>query len=275
MRFRHTFITTAVSAAALSALALGAAACSDDGGSEEDEAAIQAVVDNVNQAQLNGDVDLFLAQFTEQGLQEVFFTTPDQVRENPEEITIESEDEFVSIEGDIEFDGDTAEATIVEPQEEGSAFVSPFLIEFTKEGDVWKVNGGGAGNAEEPDNASTVSLGLSEFAFDMDESELEAGAPVLFEAENTGDQPHHFVLFKLDEGVVLEDALQEEDPEGVHELGGSAPFHPGNEANVAFTANLEAGRYALLCFFPDISKENPEEQMPHFLLGMVKEFEVN
>ena len=261
------------SAIALPLLAFGAVACSDDGGSEEDEAAIRAVVDNVNQAQLAGDVDLFLAQFTEQGLQEVFFTTPDAVRENPEEIMIESEEDFVSIEGDIEFDGDTAEATIVEPQEVSSV-VSPFLIEFTKEGDVWKVNGGGAGEAEEPDGANTVSLGLHEFGFEFDESELESGAPVYFEVENTGEQPHHFVMFKLAEGVVLEEAMQEEDPEGVDEIGGSAPFHPGNEGSVAFTADLEPGRYAFLCFFPDVSKDNPDEQLPHFMLGMVREFEV-
>ena len=269
---RIPFAPGLAAAIALAAIAFSAVACGDDGGSEEDEAAIQAVVDNVNQAQLNGDVDLFLAQFTEQGLQEVFFSTPEEVRENPEEIQIESEEDFVSIRGEIEFDGDTAEATIVEPGEQ--AFDSPFLIEFTKEDDVWKVDGGGAGDAEEPDGASTVSLGMSEFAFDMDESELESGAPVLFEAENTGEQPHHFVLFKLEEGVVLEEALEEEEPEGVDEIGGSAPFQPGDEANVALTTNLEPGRYALLCFFTDPNAENPEEAPPHFTQGMVKEFEV-
>jgi hypothetical protein len=270
----RTFIPATAAAVALGALALGAAACSDDGGSEEDEAAIQAVVDNVNQAQLNGDMDLFLAQFTEQGLAEVFFLTPEEVMENPEELQIESEEDFVVIRGDIEVDGDTAEAIVAEPARE-SGFDSPFLIEFIKDGDVWKVDGGGAGDAEEPDGANTVALGLHDFGFDFDESEFVSGAPVVFEVENTGEQPHHFAMFKLDEGVVLEDALaSEEEPEGVHEVGFSAPFQPGNEAKVSMAEDLEPGRYALLCFFGDTTQENPDDH-PHFMMGMVREFEVS
>src|SRR5262245_23886680 len=80
LRFRHTFMMTAVSAAALSALAFGAVACSDDGGSEEDEQAIQASIDAINQAQLDGNVENIDQYLTEDGAKNIFFSSLEDIK---------------------------------------------------------------------------------------------------------------------------------------------------------------------------------------------------
>ena len=55
-------------------------------------------------------------------------------------------------------------------------------------------------------------------------------------------------------------------------LGVKVPVIPGARAKMA-VPELESGRYALICFLPDTSVPG-EEQPPHFVLGMVSEFEV-
>ena len=62
------------------------------------------------------------------------------------------------------------------------------------------------------------------------------------------------------------------DGEVIGFLGVKVPVIPGARAKMA-VPELESGRYALICFLPDTSVPG-EEQPPHFVLGMVSEFEV-
>ena len=55
-------------------------------------------------------------------------------------------------------------------------------------------------------------------------------------------------------------------------MGVKVPVLPGAGAKMA-VPELEAGRYALICFLPDTSVPG-EEKPPHFALGMVSEFTV-
>jgi uncharacterized cupredoxin-like copper-binding protein len=276
MRTRHALVRIGASALGLAGLGLGLAACDDDdGGSEEDVAAVQASIDAINQASLDGNTENIGDYVTEDGAQAIFGASIEDIQADPELIANESEaDNFVADE--IEVDGDEADAIGGFPgSEEPSVLSAPLIVEFVKEDDNWKANGMRAGDAEEPDGATTVAMELNEFAFEFDEGEIEAGTPVFFEVDNTGEQVHEMVLVRLEEGVVLEDALAEDEPEGVEFLGGVFGFEAGQEADVALSPGLEAGRYAFVCFLPDTSADNPEDQVPHAFLGMTKEFEVN
>ena len=62
------------------------------------------------------------------------------------------------------------------------------------------------------------------------------------------------------------------DPEVFGFLGVKVRVLPGAGAKMA-VPELEAGRYALICFLPDTSVPG-EEKPPHFALGMVSEFTV-
>jgi hypothetical protein len=81
------------------------------------------------------------------------------------------------------------------------------------------------------------------------------------------------VLARLDEGVNLEEALQSpEEPEGVEVIGGVFNVEPGSSYNLVYTDELTAGRYAFVCFLPDLT-EGPDGT-PHAFKGMVQEFTV-
>src|SRR5690348_13489153 len=99
----------ALAGIALGALAIGVAACGDDddGGSASDKAAVQTTIDQINASTKAGDANTFLKYVTDQGLQQAFFTTRDQVQQDPS--SIQSNSPFVA--DGITVSGDKATAT--------------------------------------------------------------------------------------------------------------------------------------------------------------------
>lgn len=106
---------------------------------------------------------------------------------------------------------------------------------------------------------------------------------VAFRFNNTGDELHEMVVFKInDESVTIEQLLEmpEEESMALVTFSGVAFAEPGAE-DVMF-ADLEAGRYAIVCFIPvgtESVEDLPEDesgasQPPHFTQGMVAEFTV-
>ena len=149
------------------------------------------------------------------------------------------------------------------------------VVEVTRVGDEWKVSSLQfyAVSPEIPSDYTTLTLGLQEFAFDLEE-EVPTGK-VAFTLENNGEQPHEAILAKLDEDLDLQAALEsesEDEPEGVETIGGVFGIEPGATYNMVLTDDLEAGRYAFVCFFPDLTEG--EEGTPHALKGMVLEFNI-
>ena len=55
----------------------------------------------------------------------------------------------------------------------------------------------------------------------------------------------------------------EGEPEGVELLGVTFGFQPGQEAKVALSPGLDAGRYAFVCFLPDTSQEQSGRSSNH------------
>lgn len=99
---------------------------------------------------------------------------------------------------------------------------------------------------------------------------LRAGH-VRFWVENQGTQRHHAEIVKLNDGVDFEtlvNALSDfSAPQPLQSAGGTTGLSPGRSGWLE--VNLEAGSYALVCFFVD-----GDTGLPHFRLSMVRMFEV-
>jgi len=103
---------------------------------------------------------------------------------------------------------------------------------------------------------------------------------------NKGTEMHEMVIFRISDDVTapVEKLLElpEEEMGGKIEMKGAAFAMPGAEA--ATTVDLEAGRYAVVCFIPVGSTPEameqagpnsaPPEGPPHFAQGMVHEMTV-
>jgi uncharacterized cupredoxin-like copper-binding protein len=99
---------------------------------------------------------------------------------------------------------------------------------------------------------------------------LTAGKHVI-EVRNEGTQWHEFELFQLAPGKTPQDVIAFIDrgigePPGMP-LGGVSPLGAGKTSYAH--VDLEAGRYALICFLPD-----HKDHRQHFEHGMIQEFEV-
>lgn len=93
----------------------------------------------------------------------------------------------------------------------------------------------------------------------------------LIEVRNSGAQPHEIELVRLAPGKTAEEVLAwvhkpEGTPPGLP-LGGVAPLGRGGVN--WFEVDLEPGKYAVICFLPDM-----KDGKPHFMHGMVREIEV-
>lgn len=122
-----------------------------------------------------------------------------------------------------------------------------------------------AAPAPEPTPTTTLTLADYKFVFS---TPLKSGENIV-RVENSADQPHEIVLFKLAPGKTIKDLqawlpVSDRDPNvpGMPS-GGVVGLEKGQHA--FFTANLDAGDYVLVCFLPDA-----KDQQPHFVHGMVQ-----
>ena len=262
--------------AALMTSLLAFAACSDDdkdGGddasptaSPEEIAAVEQLVGDM--AALDPtqqeDVDFFFAHVTDSLLEGTFQTTREECMTDA--VSCIGEPSEIASFTNTTVSGDSAST-------DGEFDFGNYTVALVLEGDVWMLDGFSPISPEIPAGVTPIDLQLNEFAFGFNRSSIENGN-IAFAAENIGEQNHEVIVAKLDEGVVLDDAIQFEgdgDPPGVTTITVAAGITPGSQFNVVFDEPLEPGRYALVCFFPDT--DDPEET-PHALKGMTAEFEV-
>jgi hypothetical protein len=127
---------------------------------------------------------------------------------------------------------------------------------------------GHASRSAEPAADATVTL--ADYAF-RPGATLAPGHRTI-RVENAGPQVHELVLVRLEPGRSVQDLL---DWAGggfrtappAHFIGGIVGLAPGGHA--LFTADLEAGDYAYLCFLPDA-----HDGQPHVAHGMMLQFHV-
>jgi hypothetical protein len=114
-----------------------------------------------------------------------------------------------------------------------------------------------------------VRVTLFDYNFDFS-APVTAGLRT-FEVVGAPGQPHEIELVRLEPGKTAMDMLQwVETPDGPPPgtpLGGTAPAVAGR--SVFFEADMQPGRYAMICFLPDAT-----DGKPHFVHGMVYEFSV-
>ncbi len=133
------------------------------------------------------------------------------------------------------------------------------------------------------DLAATHTITAVEYGYEGVPDTVEAGQ-VGFQLENGGEEVHEAVLFRINDGVEESAAELLQLPEGEVEskasFVGAAFAAPGDQASTV--VDLEAGRYAFVCFVPvgttsmeDAFSEEGAGGPPHFTEGMVAEFEVS
>lgn len=129
-------------------------------------------------------------------------------------------------------------------------------------------------HAHGPPPAPTVEAELSDFSFEMPDT-LPAGEHS-FQIHNAGGQPHEFTLIQLMGNATPQDFLawagdqaNATGPPPATLLGGITGIEHGMQQT--FNATLEPGRYAVICFLPDVHGDHA----PHFTKGMLDEFTVS
>jgi hypothetical protein len=122
-----------------------------------------------------------------------------------------------------------------------------------------------------PEPTPTATMTLSDYKFDLSQP-MKSGQNVV-RVENTADQPHEAVLFKLAPGKTMKDfeawlPQSEKNPmPPAIPMGGVVSLSKGQHA--FFSANLDAGDYVLVCFLGDA-----KDGKPHFAHGMVQSFKI-
>ena len=132
------------------------------------------------------------------------------------------------------------------------------------------------------------NCGATEFAVDAKEYSFE-GVPekvapgvAMVELTNNGKEVHELVMVRINDDVEdsLEDLAALPQEEALSKVTPVAVTYadPGNSS--FSSANLKEGRYGILCFIPQgstpeaMASDQEPEGMPHFMAGMLKEFQV-
>ena len=254
-------------------LAVLAAACTTetkDQGQGNPAAAgnVESSVRSAADAWNNKDLDRFLVGWTDNGLKQEFGVTHEEAGEalSPRmgELNID-----VRKMSNTNVNGNTA---TTDAEFIFGSTVQPERLSLVKEGDAWKIDGTEPLRAEVPGGVTAVDVKMSEFTFGFDRSSITDGN-VAFRVENIGMQPHELVLIKIDEDFDLQKALQSPgEPEGLEFVGAIGPLETGEQNNLVFARKLQLGRYAMVCFMPDINDQ--QQHTPHLLKGMIVEFAV-
>lgn len=115
-----------------------------------------------------------------------------------------------------------------------------------------------------------LTITQADFSFSLSQP-MTAGHHTI-QVTNKGGQPHEVVVVKLAPGATAKDWAAAFEPgaagppPGVP-VGGIVGIEQGGKGY--FTGDFEAGRYGLLCFFPD-----PQTGAPHFAKGMTLDMSV-
>lgn len=132
------------------------------------------------------------------------------------------------------------------------------------------------GNSDRTVPDTDLIMEMSDYTFEID-SAITSGQQTL-EVVNLANQPHEFILAKLNKGKNATDMLTwlgkviNMDPAPLPEapgifLNGVSPMAKGVTNYIS--VDFEPGEYALICPFPDV-----ESGKPHFMHGMVQQFSV-
>ena len=231
--------------------------------SAQQEAEILATVQAIENAWNSHDAFTFREFFTEQAFESEFGFSKSDI----EQVAATIGDPPIMLTAEnISVENGTASADVLL---DFDFFTSREHWTFTSIDGRWVIDSATEIAPEIPEGSTVVEVQLDEYAFIYDASAVEAGQSVAFAMENIGEEAHEFVLLRVTSNAPLLDLLATDDdePEGLEFLV-FAEADPG-ASNVAIPPGpLDAGRYAVVCFFP------APDGTPHAILGMVSEFNV-
>ena len=125
--------------------------------------------------------------------------------------------------------------------------------------------------ADDSGEAQFVHVVATEYQFTGIPESLSAGS-YEFHLQNDGKEPHELLLFGLKTDTPIEELIKlpQKEAEKQIEMVGATFAEPGAASEETVKADLEAGRYGVVCFVPVGGKKGP----PHAFEGMVHEFTV-
>jgi hypothetical protein len=272
---------------AVTAVFLGSAliaGCSDDddngasnGGNEpttiagdnsEEARAVEQTIRGAVQAYTAGNTEQFLTYWTDEGLENEFGASANEIRQAGAEFFAGPPIELGEFENiDVNEDNATAEFEFV-----FGSVLQPQRYSLVQQGTAWKISDTESLDAEIPDDAQEVAVDMDEFSFEFNTSGVKTN--IAFELDNVGEQPHEAVLLQVPAGFTIQQLLQSDPsalPQGVEIVGFAGPYDAGDDGTMVFTDPLPAGNYMFVCFLPDTESY---EETPHAALGMATTFQI-
>ena len=239
----------------------------------EIEQAVRDAVDAYNA----GDAEGFFGSMTDEGVASflsLFGLPTDDLEAAKQEAAPFIGEDPLTIQ-ELTVTDSSEDSATVETIAETTSILEGDRFELVRENDEWLITGLElfVVSPEIESDYTTVDVQLVEFGFVISGNATFDAGNIAFALENAGQQPHEAFLVRVEEGVDLQEALQAEgEPEGIEPIGGVFNVNPGDSYNMVLTNELEAGRYALVCFLPDLN-EGPEGT-PHAFKGMVREITI-
>lgn len=118
-------------------------------------------------------------------------------------------------------------------------------------------------------DTAVVGVTLSDYAFEFNVAQIVQPEVLMLHLMNAGAEPHEMVIFRGSDTVTVDNVIA--DAEGTLStaefIGALEVPTPGEQADLALVG-LEPGKYVVVCFITDANGT------PHFLEGMVGEFEI-
>jgi uncharacterized cupredoxin-like copper-binding protein len=139
---------------------------------------------------------------------------------------------------------------------------------LAQDGEYWKLDGIEGAPVSVDGDTAVVGVSLTDYAFTFNVSAVVQPEVLQFQVRNDGTEMHELVLFRMPEGMTLDDIKA--DPEGTipeDAFVGAAFAAPGEQTDLVLVG-LEPGKYVAVCFIPTA------EGTPHYAEGMIAEFEV-
>jgi hypothetical protein len=252
-----------------------------------DEQAVQEVIRADIRYENAKDIDAFLAQWTDKGLESYDQGTREEILAGEHHI---GEDTL----GDPDFvettvTGDTATATL-----DAGVGVGVFRVKFSliREAGKWLLDGFEFIGSPPPGPGETVlDVKAVDYGYDFDASDTASGQFAI-KFENTGKEAHEITLFRIPDDAAVGDAktaLEGIDggeldpatvPNGYEVVGHLTYAEPGQSVDFKFAEPLEEGHYAFVCYIPEggLDDETGDpvtpNAKPHVSLGMIADLSV-
>jgi hypothetical protein len=259
--------------------ALAGAACGNGGSKNTDDAAeadaVDAAVRAAREALAAGDVDGFLAVWTDDGLQQVFHEFGDAFVANTG-YYVGTKQYSLGTSSAPTVVGDTA--TTVAPLFFRLVGVTREFSLVKVEG-TWRIDGSALATADVGE-ATAIDVAFGESSIVSDELTTAPQGDIALQVRNPTTRLHDLMILTAPPGADVATLFLHPEsapplpegrsmPEGFDFVGGVSGIEPGGRVTVVFSTRLPAARYFVFC-----NSEDGEAGVPHSQRGEFLEFTI-